>query len=31
MFDMAELAPLLQLVAGLSSDVSWDEFREAMK
>jgi hypothetical protein len=31
MFDMSELTPLLQLVAGLSSDMSWDEWREAMK
>lgn len=31
LFDMVELAPLLQLVAGLSSDMSWDQYREAMK
>lgn len=31
MFDMTEFTPLLALVAGLSADMSWDDWREAMK
>jgi hypothetical protein len=31
MFNMTEFTPLLQLVAGLSADMSWDDWRAAMK